>query len=669
MWPFKPDLTGKHIAEALAPGVLPSAREKALTALMALPQNLKTLECYRRIALDFKQVLKVRRKAVDGMALSANGDGARALLDCVNTDLQYAAFYALRKNGLPDALRKIGPEAYAVLAGALRKISSEAEAEPKFDERRLMDLDSLQKLLGLIAAPEARDLSAKVEAVSAHLNNRLVPQFLERALTSKYYWDVHKALASLERLHTAESKTALEKFRSAKSRLVEKDIIPGVGCPDEKIKRQVYTSEFGQSPCEEEIAVRAEEAKAWEKRHPVTRPQPVQPPDTFPADNAALDNLPPDNLPSDNFPPDNAWRDDSSQHYAAASSRGIEEELLALVDDQLDLLKSLHRRGSLAPLAAAMDSQGRINGLALTTKDPTTDDRSVEDALDFFRKQFQDDAIKGALVACAIFYHGCHGPGKGAFNIAPAQSTADADCIVALLDHRDGQAITCVIQYTETTDGAWQYAPAYYAPKSPAIFVDQIGSPLSPNRPRPRFIRRPAAVSDHGTHPESMTLVESQLETLKSLQRANSLAPVAASMKPSGEIQTAVVLNQDVWHSRRVETDARDPFVFYPQGESEKTPAGAIAFFVEKFRAAARKREIVASAIFFHSIYDPKAVALGLKPAGIGEEPNCLVAQLDHRMSQAISLVIRYSKNADGEYRYAPPEHHSAFPIIFHEPQ
>lgn len=34
-------------------------------------------------------------------------------------------------------------------------------------------------------------------------------------------------------------------------------------------------------------------------------------------------------------------------------------------------------------------------------------------------------------------------------------------------------------------------------------------------------------------------------------------------------------------------------------------------------------------------------------------------------MSQSISLVIRYSMNtANGEYHYAPAEHHSASPII-----
>jgi hypothetical protein len=636
-----------------------------MVALMALPQNAKILECYSRIALDPKQVWKVRLKAVDGMKLSPSGDGAHALLRCVGTDLRRAALSALGKNGLPGAVRETGPEGHAVLTEALRQISADAEA--RFSELLLTDLDLLQQLLGLIATPGSQSLLPKVREAYAQMRNRLVPKFLERALTSKYHWEVQEALKALEQLDTAESKAALEKFRSVKSRLVEKTVIPGVGCPDENVKREVYTSEFGQPKCDEELAYHAALLRDWERRHPEDKPKPA-PPAKLPSDNIGNDNTSPDHLS-----PDSDWPDDSAQHYAAASSRGIEEELLALVDDQLDFLKSLHLQGSLAPLAAAMDSRGEIDGLALTTKNSDDDDKGVEEALAFFSEKFKAGALQGELVACAIFYHGCHGPGKGAFTVAPAQTIPDADCIVALLDHRDGQAVTCVIQYTEgteATDGGWQYAPAYYAPRPPAIFVDKIGHPLSPNCAlAPTQIRRPAAASDHGTHPELMTLVESQFELLKKLQLSDSLAPVVASMKPSGEIQTSLVVNQDVWDNQHLQTDTRDSIVFYPQGEREKTPAGAIAFFVEKLRTAARSGEIVASAIFFHALYDPEAARLGLKPAAIGEEPNCFVAQLDHRMSQAISLVIRYSQDPKGEYRYAPAEHHSAFPIIFNEPR
>jgi len=608
------DPSVKLIAEALAPGVLPGAREKAIMALMALPQELKILECYSRIALDPKQVRKVRRKAVDGMELSPNVDGARALLRCVGTDLRYPALYSLRKNGLPEAVRKIGPEAHAVLVEALRQISSEAEA--RFNEGLLTDLDLLQQLLGLVATPEARSLLPKVQAVIAQMSNRLVPQYLERALTSGYHRDVQKALAALESLGTAESKAAQEKFRSVKSRLVEKEVVPGVGCPDENVKLQVYTSEFGQPPCEEEVTALAVQADAWGKRHPAPgllpkpQPQPIRPA-SLPLDNAWPDHAQPDKLPSDNFKPvesgsDNTRLEEEAQAYAAASARGLEEELLALVNNQLNFLKSLHLSGSLAPLAAGMDRQGEINGLALTTKDPAADERSVEDALNVFREKFQDAARQGELVACAIFYHGCHGPGKGALTVAPAQTIADADCIVVLLDHCDGQAIAGVIQYTESPDGGWRYAPAYYVPKPPAVFVDSIGGPLLPNRARePIHPRRPAAASDHGTHPELMTLVESQLEFLKTLYRSDSLAPVVVAMKPSGEIQTSMVVNEDVWNSQHVETDTRDSVVFYPQSDGEKTASGAIAFFVEKFRIAARNGEIVASAIFFHGHLRP----------------------------------------------------------------
>src|SRR5882762_5661684 len=169
MWPFKSALAGKHIAEALAPGALPSAREKAMGALMALPQNAKILECYSRIALDPKQVWKVRLKAVDGMKLSPNGDGARALLRCVGTDLRRAALSALGKNGLPGAVRETGPEGHAVLTEALRQISTDAAA--RFSELLLTDLDLLQQLLGLIATPGSQGLLSEVREVSAQMRN------------------------------------------------------------------------------------------------------------------------------------------------------------------------------------------------------------------------------------------------------------------------------------------------------------------------------------------------------------------------------------------------------------------------------------------------------------------------------------------------------------------
>ena len=158
------------------------------------------------------------------------------------------------------------------------------------------------------------------------------------------------------------------------------------------------------------------------------------------------------------------------------------EDLLALIDDQLDFLKSLHLGGSLAPLAAAMDLNGKISGVAFTSKDPAVNSISVEGAIRSFQEKFRSDASKGELLACAIFYHGCHGPDEVSLNVAPAQQISDADCIVALLDHRVGQAIACVIRYSLGADDGWRYAPAYYAPKQPDIFVESNSRPQSTER-------------------------------------------------------------------------------------------------------------------------------------------------------------------------------------------
>ncbi len=363
--------------------------------------------------------------------------------------------------------------------------------------------------------------------------------------------------------------------------------------------------------------------------------------------------------------PDSAPPDLDSQYYAAASARGIDQDLLDLMNEQFRLLKNLHGDSPLMILAAVMDLEGKIHSFAGAHPSRKPSDETIES----FWQQFRTAAGRNEIIACGVFFHGCHGPGRGALSVSPANSEGDADCLVALLEHRQGQAVACVVQYTKSSgDWRWHYAPPYYVLKWPAIFVDERGGALSQNSVRkPEYPRRPASASDQGTHPELVTLLESQFELLASLMRYDSLAPVVAVMKPTGEIQGWLLMKGEAGECGQMEADDSDPIVIFAAGDAEETPISAIAYFVNKLRAAADAGEIVASANFFHAVYDPELAKRGILPAGLGEEPDCIVAQLDHRLSQAVSTVIRYSRGNDGEWQFSPAEHHPNYPLVFNE--
>lgn len=646
MWPFDSGKVKKLVAEALAPGALPSARKKAIEALMALPQEARSLECYCRIALDAKQVWDTRYKALDAMKLSPNADGARALLRCVASDLRRPALQLLAAGGMPAALRESHTEWAPVLTAAMEQISQEAETD--FSELLLTDLEAMHRLLTQIDAPAARTLASRLDPIWFRARNRQVQDHLRRALTSGFFFDVEKAVEALRRLDTPEANAALAEFHAGESRLVEKIVIGGVGAPEERIVRQVYTSELGQKPCPTERARKEAERQAASL---ASASRPLPPSEAPPA----LEDVP-------------TFKADLAQDYVAASARGIEVELLDLLGQQLPLFQTLHLAGSLAPLAAFLDAKGEIDGMAFTSGDADTAEMTVEQAIDAFRHQFRALAPTGRIVATAIFYHGCHGLGRGDAQVAAARNPEEADCIVARLDHDSGQAVTAVIQYVAEVGGAWRYAPVYYALRTPDIFLDRDYQPLLPDRVGAlRLPRRPAQLSDQGTHPELMLLLETQMGFLRELMSAGSMAPVAAALKPSGEIQGFILFNRDVWDSNHLATDVRDSVVVYPVGDGEQTADGAVRFFIRLLRAEAEKGAVVASAIFFHGLYTtPAAAALGIRPGAIGERPNCLVAMLDHRLSQSKSVVQRYERLAEG-WKFMPAEHYSAFPSIFHE--
>ncbi|MDZ4403297.1 tetratricopeptide/SEL1-like repeat protein [Prosthecobacter sp.] len=438
MWPFTPSKIQQTIDQVLAPGALPSAREKSLVALMALPQKPESLKCYSQIALDAKQVWKVRYKAMEGMKLSQNVAGARALLACVGTDMRSVALGFLSASALQPFLQQIASETMPVFSEALRQIA--AEVEKRFNNRLLEELQHVRSMLRVIDTPDANDLLAEVSQTTSKLQNGLVPEWLECALKSGYHQEVKDALAALERLGTAESKAALEKFRGVESRLVKKYVVAGVGATIDDGYREVYTSEFGQPKCKEEIARHAQLEKEWQERHP--------------QDKAKTESLP--------------QADDAD--VKAASDGGINLDLVALVHDQLGLLKALHRKNSLAPLAATMDLNGEIHGFALTSDDFGGVMPTVEEAVALFQQRFRAAARKDEIRACAVFYHGCRGAGQDTLNFAPALSEDDAGCFVALVDHSNGQAYAGIVPYLRNWNEEWEYGPTFYHAREREIF-------------------------------------------------------------------------------------------------------------------------------------------------------------------------------------------------------
>ncbi len=438
MWPFSPSKIQQTIDQVLAPGALPSAREKALVELMALPQKPESLKCYSQIALDAKQVWKVRYKAMEGMKLSPNVAGARVLLACVGTDMRSVALGFLSASTLHPSLQEIASEAMPVFSETLRQIA--AEVEKRFNNRLLEELQHIRSMLRVIATPDANDLLAEVSQTTTKLENGLVPEWLECAMKSGYHQEVKDALAALEHLGTVESKAALEKFRGVESRLVKKYVVAGVGATVDDGYREVYTSEFGQSKCQEEIARHAQLEKEWQERHPQDKPKA----ESSPQANDSADE--------------------------AAPGEGINLDLVALVHDQLELLKALHRKNSLAPLAAAMNLHGEIHGFALTSDAFGDNQPTVEEAIALFQQQLRAAARRDEIRACAVFYHGCRGAGQDRLNLAPALSQDEAGCFVALVDHSNGQAYAGIVPYLRNWNEEWEYGPTFYHVREREIF-------------------------------------------------------------------------------------------------------------------------------------------------------------------------------------------------------
>lgn len=604
MWPFGGARAQKHLAAALAANAPLADREQALQAIMALPQKSEWLESYRRIAFDADAPTSLRTRAIEAIGKSSSDTAARLLLDCLGGSLYRPALFQLVENPRLWGHAKASPDLPPLLRDVLHRVRRAAEAN--FSERALEDVNRLRRLLNEL--PHATAIAAEADAAAGRLRAMSVPGLLRRALTEKQFETIKSVLRELERMNLPEAEAALEEFRRQPSRLVEKITAPGVGARDENFRRQVYTSELGQTPCDAEQLQLEGRRRRFDPRRPVAAPPPPLPD--------------PDSTPE-------------SQDYVAASARGIDSNLVNLVAHQLPLLQALHRHDSLAPVGATMNGEQLIEGVALTTT-AAGEATTVVEALEILRQKFKDDAQAGRIVASALCFHGCHGPGRGSSEVVPAEDAASADCLVFRLENAAGQAVMAVVQYSRDDDGPWRYSPPYFVLRRPLTFAASLRLPA----------RRAAQGHDRDVHPEMMTLWETQLPRIRELLAEGPFAPRAVSLQPSGEI----VL-------RDLPVDAADA----ASGE-------ALAFLTDQLRGAAEAGQIVASALFFTANYDAARAVDGLSPALPGATADCLVAQLEHRLSQAKSIIVRLRRSDAAAVEFEAPEVHSIHPTIFTGP-
>lgn len=143
----------------------------------------------------------------------------------------------------------------------------------------------------------------------------------------------------------------------------------------------------------------------------------------------------------------------------ARGNMRVHTDLLALLDSQLPLLKGLHANGSLAPVAAAMDPNGKIKGHAFVAEHGHEEDLSVKNVMDYFSGKFREAFQQDKIVAAAIFFHG-RSAGQ---SVRPALTADQANVLVAWLDHASGQSLQAIIAYVRNFEmsgretGGWRY--------------------------------------------------------------------------------------------------------------------------------------------------------------------------------------------------------------------
>jgi hypothetical protein len=141
----------------------------------------------------------------------------------------------------------------------------------------------------------------------------------------------------------------------------------------------------------------------------------------------------------------------------------VPRDILDLLESQMPLLRALHRRGNLAPIAASMDPDGNIGADSLAAEDLT--DSSVETTLYQFARRFGRALESHALRAAGIFFHG-HTEDR---IVEAAHTLGTANALVAWLQHESGLSVQAVMRYERlvaaegSEDETWRYGSPVFS--------------------------------------------------------------------------------------------------------------------------------------------------------------------------------------------------------------
>jgi hypothetical protein len=153
-----------------------------------------------------------------------------------------------------------------------------------------------------------------------------------------------------------------------------------------------------------------------------------------------------------------------------ADRPGVHADFQALIAHHFGFVRNLHAAGSLAPVAAVMTMDGRIEGAAFVNEEAgAAESFSDDDAVRLLSEQFIAAARRGEIRATAIF---CHLVNRN-HPEAPDAGEAELNCIAVLLDHRDGEARMAAFNYMKGADGTWRYGAPQVFDKRPVIFAPQ----------------------------------------------------------------------------------------------------------------------------------------------------------------------------------------------------
>lgn len=124
-------------------------------------------------------------------------------------------------------------------------------------------------------------------------------------------------------------------------------------------------------------------------------------------------------------------------------------------------------------------------------------------------------------------------------------------------------------------------------------------------------------------HSQLEELINAMLPFVQEFHSKGQLAPHAASMSNAGEIKGSALVTPD------------DRGLSVPE---------ALSHFQAKFHQAARDKEIIASAVFFHGV----GLVEPSRPAETESEARAIVALLEHEVGESVFLVIPYQSTPSG---------------------